>query len=148
MTLPQLQSALRASGIVGEWVMQDRSGPLGAEKGAYILALELSEPTELTSKKLAGLVLEPGWYLYAGSAKGPGGLRARLQRHLQTEKKMHWHIDQLTTTASKLQALAVQGGDECDLVAKLLERPEIETAAPGFGSTDCQRCLSHLLALA
>ncbi len=148
MTLPQVQSALRASGIVGEWVTQDRPGALGAEKGAYVLALELSEPAELASKKLAGLVLKPGWYVYAGSAKGPGGLRARLKRHLQAEKKVHWHIDQLTIAASKLQALAVQGGDECDLVAKLLERPEIETAAPGFGSTDCQRCLSHLLALA
>ena len=148
MTRPRVQSALSASGIVGEWVTQDRPAELGAGKGAYVLVLELSEPAELTSKKLAGLVLKPGWYVYAGSAKGPGGLRARLKRHLQTEKKMHWHIDQLTTAASSLQALAVRGGDECDLVARLLEHPEINIATPGFGSTDCRRCLSHLLTLA
>ncbi|MFL5280923.1 MAG: DUF123 domain-containing protein [Rhodopila sp.] len=30
--------------------------------------------------------LLPGRYLYAGSARGPGGMRARLDRHLRRNK--------------------------------------------------------------
>ncbi len=148
MTLPRVHSALSAAGIAGERVVQDQLGTLGRETGAYALVLELWEPVILTAAKIAGCTLEPGWYIYLGSARGSGGLRARLQRHFLKTKKMHWHIDRLTVAAAKSEAVAVCGGDECDLVAKLLDRSEFELAVPGFGSTDCRRCPSHLLRLA
>lgn len=148
MTLSRVHGALSAAGIVGERVVEDQLGTLGAEKGAYALALELSEPVALTTAKFTGCTVEPGWYIYLGSARGSGGLRARLQRHFLKAKKMHWHIDRLTVAAAKSEAVAVYGGNECDLLATLLGRPEFELAVPGFGSTDCRRCPSHLLRLA
>ena len=87
--------------------------------------------------------LEPGGYLYCGSAKGPGGLKARIARHLRTDKKPHWHVDRLTAAALKVTAWAYVGGDECALVRALAPLPH---PIPGFGSSDCPTCPSHLLA--
>ena len=86
--------------------------------------------------------LAPGCYLYCGSAKGPGGLRARLAHHMRHGKSIHWHIDRLTEAGTVLGAWAFPGGDECDLVAALSHLP---VAIEGFGSTDCRKCTSHLL---
>ena len=44
-------------------------------------------------------MLAPGCYVYAGSARGPGGIRARVRRHLRPDKTPHWHIDQVTAYA-------------------------------------------------
>jgi Uri superfamily endonuclease len=40
--------------------------------------------------------LPAGRYLYCGSAKGPGGLKARLSRHTRRGKSVRLHVDQLT----------------------------------------------------
>ena len=39
--------------------------------------------------------LHRGWYLYIGSAFDPGGLGARLRRHLRTDKTKYWQLDTL-----------------------------------------------------
>ena len=85
-----------------------------------------------------------GRYFYCGSANGPGGLRSRLARHMRRGKSVHWHIDQLTERGSVTGAWIVRNGRECDLVAMLAPLP---MPIPGFGSSDCSRCLSHLLDL-
>ena len=59
-------------------------------------------------------------------------------------KSVHWHIDQLTERGSITGAWIVRNGRECDLVAMLAPLP---MPIPGFGSSDCSRCLSHLLYL-
>ena len=140
MTLEHARDALRAAGVNGRWVIPGQAETLGAEKGAYALVLHLEEPVGFNQTSL-----RPGLYVYLGSARGPGGLGARLKRHFQAEKKIHWHIDRLTTATGKIAASAIVGGDECDLVAKLLRQPKFECAATGFGSTDCRVCQSHLL---
>src|SRR6266540_676456 len=64
--------------------------------GAYVLVVDLSRPLTV---KLAGrppASLRPGRYLYCGSAKGPGGLQARVARHMRRGKAVRWHIDRLT----------------------------------------------------
>jgi len=43
--------------------------------------------------KLGVLPLQPGFYVYVGSAHGPSGLRARLAHHLGPGSRRHWHID-------------------------------------------------------
>ena len=43
-----------------------------------------------------------GYYIYAGSAFAPGGLRARLRRHC-TGGRRHWHIDYLRAHSDLLQ---------------------------------------------
>jgi Uri superfamily endonuclease len=44
---------------------------------------------------LGRLQLRPGYYVYVGSAFGPGGLRARIEHHARPAVRPHWHIDYL-----------------------------------------------------
>jgi Uri superfamily endonuclease len=64
--------------------------------GAYILAIEITKPVMVTLPDKPGAGLDPGRYLYCGSAKGPGGIRARLGRHMRCGKVVHWHVDHIT----------------------------------------------------
>lgn len=111
-----------------------------ATPGAYVLWLRLDAPLEVRAGNRAG-VLPAGDCLYCGSAHGPGGLRARLARHMRREKRFHWHVDQLTAKGRVLGAFIEEGGDECALNAALGGLP---IALEGFGSSDCRRCASHL----
>lgn len=88
----------------------------------------------------------PGWYAYAGSANGPGGLRARLARHFRRDKAPHWHVDPLAMAAGELAAVAVPGGNECAIAAVLTGSGSFAHVHEGFGSSDCRICRSHLLA--
>lgn len=108
--------------------------------GAYALWLRLPAPLEVRLGKREG-VLPAGDYLYCGSARGSGGLRARLARHMRRDKRLHWHIDRLTAVATILGAFIEEGGDECALNAALDALP---IPLPGFGSSDCPRCPAHL----
>ncbi len=110
--------------------------------GAYLLVITLPAPLNVTLPHRPAATLPPGRYLYAGSARGPGGLRARLARHMRAEKKPHWHIDRLTEAGTVEGAWAFPGGDECALITALASLP---VPLPGFGSTDCRICTSHLL---
>ena len=48
----------------------------------------------------------PGWYVYIGSAFGPGGITARVTRHARAAKRLHWHIDYLLEHAD-IEAITV-----------------------------------------
>ncbi|PWB88845.1 histidine--tRNA ligase, partial [Methylocystis sp. MitZ-2018] len=74
-------------------------------------------------------------------ARGPGGLRARLARHMRKDKRAHWHVDQLALAGEIVGAFILEGGDECALNAALDGFP---IPLPGFGSSDCRRCEAHL----
>lgn len=111
-----------------------------ARPGAYALWLRLDAPLQVTMAGRSGS-LKPGDYFYCGSAKGPGGLRARLARHWRRQKHTQWHIDQITAAATVRGAFLLEGGDECALNAALSELP---TPMAGFGSSDCPRCVAHL----
>lgn len=119
---------------------------LPAEPGAYLLLIRLAAPLPPRIPSLGKAMLPAGCYVYAGSARGPGGIRARAGRHLRRGKRAHWHIDHVTEAAASCWAFAIPGGRECDLVRALLRRPAFEVALAGFGSSDCRHCASHLLA--
>jgi Uri superfamily endonuclease len=111
-----------------------------ATPGAYALALRLDAPLDVRIGKNSA-TLTAGDYLYCGSARGPGGLRARLSRHMRPQKRAHWHVDQITAVASLLGAFVEEQGDECALNAALDDLP---IPVAGFGSSDCRRCATHL----
>jgi Uri superfamily endonuclease len=113
--------------------------------GAYLVEITIDRTTTIAAGRLGGKVLPPGIYVYSGSARGPGGIRARVARHLRPAKKTRWHVDHLTGTAASLAAFALPGGCECSLIDRLLASGRFETPLPGFGSSDCRRCASHLL---
>ncbi len=126
------------AGIIG-------AAELSAAPGAYLILLRLDTPLPLDIATLGPATLTPGCYVYAGSARGPGGLRARVARHLRRDKLRHWHIDHLSEAASEMRAFAVPGGRECALIDALLATKRYTAPVPGFGSSDCRTCTSHLL---
>jgi Uri superfamily endonuclease len=87
-----------------------------ATPGAYLLLIELKEVTFVKLPSKPSLSLTPGRYIYAGSANGPGGLKARVSRHTRRANRSRWHIDQLTENGDVLGAWISPGGVECDLV--------------------------------
>jgi Uri superfamily endonuclease len=113
-----------------------------APRGTGAYALLISLPSPLAVKAGARTAsLTPGLYLYCGSARGPGGLAARIARHMRREKRERWHVDQLTREGEVLGAFVFPGGDECAINETLEALP---TPLEGFGSSDCRRCRSHL----
>jgi Uri superfamily endonuclease len=113
--------------------------------GVYALLLLLREP--VTVRVLGSVFrLKPGCYVYVGSARGPGGLRARIARHAAAEKRVKWHVDQLTSGAAELACVVYSRAmvRECVLVLHL-EQLGFEHPVAGFGSSDCGSCRSHLL---
>lgn len=112
--------------------------------GAYALLIHLPQPVTFRRNAIGEATLD-GWLTYAGSAKGPGGMRARLSRHFRRDKPVRWHVDELTTKADLMAALALPGGNKCAIVDALLASQDFEVAMPGFGSSDCPRCPAHLL---
>lgn len=120
-----------------------RADDIPAAAGAYVLLIELAVPVTVRLGGGRGGELPAGRYLYCGSARGPGGLRARVGRHMRRGKSVRWHVDQLTEAGKVLGAWAIPGGDECALNARLDRLP---IPLPGFGASDCVRCVSHLRA--
>ena len=124
--------------------MPSAAGAIPTGPGAYVLLIRLDTALELDMPAFTGVTLAPGTYAYCGSAYGPGGLAARIARHMRPDKAMHWHIDRLTA-AGRIAAVGVaSGGRECDLVEMLLARGAA-VPLPGFGSSDCRRCAAHLV---
>ena len=120
---------------------------LPAVPGAYALYYRLDAPLSIPVPRLGSPVLVPGTYVYAGSAFGPGGIRARVLRHLRAGKRPHWHVDRLSAAAVCIGVEGFPGQSECRVVAKLLSEGA-EIAVPGFGSSDCRTCRAHLVRLA
>ncbi|MCO6452563.1 MAG: GIY-YIG nuclease family protein [Caldilineales bacterium] len=121
-----------------------------AGKGTYLLRFEIHRAERIYVGRLGAFDLNPGIYVYAGSALGSGGLRARLSRHLRADKEPHWHIDALTNCCTP-EIWLVDASDqrlECRWVQTLLAQPGVRVPIAGFGSSDCrQGCPAHLLAL-
>lgn len=114
--------------------------------GAYVLVIELEDDLMLQNKRFNGITVAKGTYLYCGSANGPGGIAARVKRHCKTTKKPHWHVDELTSNGAGkvVSVLVVPGGDEC-VLRSALQESDTQVPVRGFGSSDCPKCVSHLL---
>lgn len=150
MTTPappdHIKRDLARAGLGARLLGEEDLHRLPAMPGAYALILNLGQEVHVDRPRNAPGALSPGWYVYAGSARGPGGIRARLARHFRVDKRIHWHIDQLTSLSGvRIWASIVPGGHECDLVTQLIRTKLFRTAFAGFGSTDCRQCEAHLL---
>ncbi len=109
-------------------------------KGSYVLLIRLTEEQTITTGRLKADYFPRGYYAYVGSAMG--GFKSRLNRHLRSDKKPHWHIDYLLEKAVIRRIILCETEDrvECAIAQALSCRFD---AIPGFGSSDC-RCRSHL----
>ena len=128
--------------VVGEVPVDvDRLTGLRMDSGCYLLTVELATPTDLQVGALGTMRLAAGYYVYVGSALR--NLWQRLARHRRRRKRMHWHIDYLTTRTRFVTAHAVvsRARLECH-AARLIGAVATEEIA-AFGSSDCG-CTSHL----
>lgn len=114
------------------------------DRGSYILVLRLVRRRKVAIGRLGTIAFPKGFYLYVGSAMAR--LTARLQRHLRTEKKDHWHIDFLRAVAESCYALPIRSSHrlECELAEAL--KKIADWGVCGFGSTDCS-CETHLFGM-
>lgn len=117
--------------------------------GAYVVAFRLPSLRDIRIGRLGVFVFPAGWYLYVGSARGPGGLQARLARHrrrLGRSKRAHWHVDYFREAAVWAGVWAFIGEErlECAWAVALRDLPGAQIVVPGFGASDC-RCPAHLV---
>lgn len=90
--------------------------------------------------------LAAGSHYYSGSAFGPGGVAARVARHVAGSGRVHWHVDRLRalTPVREVWFSHAPARLEHAWSAALLELPGARLAAPRFGASDC-RCPGHLV---
>ncbi|KYH39050.1 MAG: hypothetical protein AYL30_001850 [Candidatus Hecatellales archaeon B24] len=121
------------------------------QEAAYLLFLKAGRPLKIRVGSLGLLGLPSGYYVYAGSAGGPGGVKARVGRHFRLARlkagKVRWHLDYLLTdpnvTAFESWKIENHGRIEC-VVSKEIEKVS-DLTVPGFGSSDCRLgCRGHL----
>ena len=113
--------------------------------GTYVLALSVPRSAQVGVGALGIVSFERGVYLYVGSARGPGGLSARLRRHAGPVERLHWHVDYLRRVALPILAFVSYDAKrlECAWARSLESQAESAASAKGFGASDCA-CLSHL----
>lgn len=118
----------------------------GREPGVYCLLLQLDRGCRITVGRLGTFRFRDGWYLYVGSALGPGGVRGRLRRYLRAERRRHWHVDHLLDHARVVKVWWAEWPErlECEWAGVVRAWPGAQVPAPGFGASDC-RCPAHLV---
>ena len=111
------------------------------DSGLYIAVFHLAAERRIGVGRLGTFDFAAGVYLYVGSAQR--NLRARLARHGRRRKPLRWHVDYLSTKATMLGAILIDGDRdrECRLAADLADL--YGRAAERFGASDC-RCAGHL----
>jgi Uri superfamily endonuclease len=114
--------------------------------GTYVLILRLPRPATVSVGRLGRFQFMAGWYAYVGSAQGPGGLAARVSRHLRSPKPLHWHVDYLRADAEPDQVWYAVGTRkrECAWAEALSGLSGASIPAPRFGASDCH-CPAHLI---
>jgi len=120
---------------------------IDSNSGIYILELYAKEEFQIPVKKFKGAILKKGYYYYIGSAQK--NLSQRIERHFRIAKKVHWHIDHLTTNRNIIIKTAYVIPD----ALKNLEE-EIANMFPslfngkiilkGFGNSDTKGSITHI----
>lgn len=123
--------------------------PMSSQHGTYALVLRSDFDASIRIGRLGDLTLRAGYYVYVGSAFGPGGVRARLGHHLRLAPRPHWHVDHLRARTSPVEAWYSHDSTprEHEWSHILSQIPRSSVPLSGFGSSDCS-CIAHLLSFA
>jgi Uri superfamily endonuclease len=115
-----------------------------AQPGTYALILRSRSKARTQVGRWGWLDIEPGYYIYVGSAFGPGGVRARVARHCRATKRKHWHIDYLREFLSPIGAWYSHETTRLEhRWAQAFHDMDCTSSVQGFGCSDC-KCRSHL----
>ncbi len=117
---------------------------MDAKPGTYILILRSDARRTVQIGRWGELAVQLGYYLYVGSAFGPGGVRARVSRHARKGKTLRWHVDYLreVTELERVWYSYELRHLEHDW-AQMLSGLSRMAAIKGFGCSDCN-CEGHL----
>ncbi len=118
-----------------------------AKKGYYLLVLHIGRNVFLKIGSLRESEYRAGYYIYVGSARGPGGLRSRIKRHLSRVKHLHWHIDYLLSldyVSAVAIVYCIDTGTDLEPVFSELLRSQNLRYIPRFGCSDKRSDVSHL----
>ena len=119
-----------------------------SEPGTYALILRCDSACDITVGRLGRIGIGPGYYVYTGSAFGPGGVRARVARHCRGGGSRHWHIDYLREVATPVHVWYSHAPDNLEHDwAQALSGMAGVRPVKGFGCSDC-RCYAHLFHMA
>jgi Uri superfamily endonuclease len=116
-----------------------------SDPGTYTLILSSAVAKPVNIGKLGTLFVKPGFFVYVGSAFGPGGLKARIKHHINHSSRPHWHLDYLSPALKLCEIWYTydQMRREHQWATIHSQAKKASVPLPGFGSSDC-RCLSHL----
>lgn len=119
------------------------------QAGTYALIMDCRVKKKVEVGKLGSISLMPGYYIYVGSAFGPGGLRARVHRHISESQKKHWHLDYIKLFTQPLEIWysyePVIREHQWAGIIKMSKHSRM--LMKGFGSSDCS-CETHLFFMA
>lgn len=113
--------------------------------GTYALVLQSGCSQVINIGKLGNLEILQGYYMYIGSAFGPGGIRARISHHRRISPNPHWHIDYLRKDLKLLETWYTHDPEHREHQWSELINSFQELSLPHkkFGASDCA-CESHL----
>lgn len=114
--------------------------------GTYALILLSRSQDVVQIGKLGLLQLKPGYYIYIGSAFGPGGVKARILHHKSISKRPRWHVDYLRAVTSVQEFWYTYDSlrREHQWAEVMARMRNALIPFDGFGSSDCG-CKSHLI---
>jgi Uri superfamily endonuclease len=116
-----------------------------SDPGTYALLLSSATDAVIRVGQLGDMQVQPGFYVYIGSALGTGGVRARLAHHMRLAERPHWHIDylHLYTTLEEIWFCYDRKSREHEWARRFGGMRGASVSMAGFGSSDCH-CESHL----
>jgi Uri superfamily endonuclease len=115
-----------------------------SEPGTYAIIFRCRTKTRMQIGRFGNTTLRKGYYIYVGSAFGPGGVHARVSRHYRKNKTPHWHIDYLRAFMSPVSVWYTHDHRRLEhRWAHAFLRMDRMIDFKGFGCSDCG-CRSHL----
>jgi len=113
--------------------------------GTYALLLCCRRPGRLRIGRRGELRARPGFYVYVGSALGPGGVGARVRHHERRSARPRWHIDYLRARADLVEVWHAHDTRRREHQWATIVSRLHGASVPmrGFGSSDCG-CAAHL----
>jgi Uri superfamily endonuclease len=114
--------------------------------GTYALIYRCATAVEVVVGKLGPVFLPSGYWIYVGSAFGPGGLRSRLTHHLRVSHHPHWHLDYIKSALNPFEIWTTIDAvkREHDWAKAFSSLKGASRPVYGFGASDCA-CRSHLI---
>ncbi|MDP7041544.1 MAG: GIY-YIG nuclease family protein [Gammaproteobacteria bacterium] len=117
---------------------------MNPDPGTYAIVLHCPRECSVAIGRLGKILLKTGYYVYVGSAFGPGGVRSRVLRHQRRDKAQHWHIDYLGAHMTVVEAWYTHDAERQEhRWAAAMKSTNTAPCTKGFGSSDCD-CYSHL----